>query len=86
MREGKEAESELARVKGRRVKANVTGGKVSSDWGLVLVREVDRRLGLTREAARALVDERQSGKVRRLAITTQWCASAYLVCVPDMTI
>ncbi len=40
------------------------GGEVSSDGGLVLMREVDRRLGLIKSVARRLGDARQKGKVR----------------------
>ncbi len=40
------------------------GGEVSSDGGLILVREVDRRLGLIKAVARRLSDTRQKGKVR----------------------
>lgn len=51
-------------AKGRSVEAAFDGGAVSSDGGLLLMREVDRRLGLVRSIARQLIDERQSGKVQ----------------------
>lgn len=50
-------------TKGRQVEADFTGGQVSSDGGLLLAREVDRKLGLIGRVARRLSDERQSGKV-----------------------
>ena len=54
---------EFASCKGRRVVADFQGGEVSSDGGLLLLREVDRRLDLTRRAAALLPDDRQPGKV-----------------------
>lgn len=45
------------------MEADFTGGQVSSDGGLLLAREVDRKLGLIRGVASRLSDERQSGKV-----------------------
>lgn len=53
----------FSRTKGRQVGVDFTGGQVSSDGGLVLVREVDRRLGLIDAVARRLTDPRDSGKV-----------------------
>lgn len=50
-------------TKGRQVEADFTGGQVSSDGGLLLVREVDRKLDLIGRVARRLSDERQGGKV-----------------------
>jgi hypothetical protein len=50
-------------TKGRQVEADFTGGQVSSDGGLLLAREVDRKLGLIRGVASRLSDQRQSGKV-----------------------
>jgi hypothetical protein len=44
---------------GRRViEANFEGGAISSDGGLMLIREVDRRLGLSKAVAKALHDPR----------------------------
>ena len=48
----------------RRVEAGFDGGDVTSNGGALLLRQVDRVLGLTAAAARGLVDTRQPGKVR----------------------
>ena len=45
--------------KGRRVEAEFSGGDVSSDGGVLLLRQADRRLGLTAAVASALDDERR---------------------------
>ncbi len=50
----------FTRSKGQRVEADFGGGEVGSDGGLLLLREVDRRLGLTRRAAAVLADDRQA--------------------------
>jgi hypothetical protein len=42
----------------RRVSANFDGGSVSSDGGLLLLREVDRRMALTKDLASTLRDPR----------------------------
>ena len=46
------------------------GGEVSSDGGLILMREADRRLGLIKSVARRLSDKRQKGKVRHSEMAT----------------
>lgn len=48
----------------RRVQAGFSGGTMSSEAGLLLVRELDRKLGLSAALSRALCDGRQPGKVR----------------------
>ena len=45
--------------KGRRVEAEFSGGNVTSDGGLLLVRQADRLLGLTAAAAQVLNDPRR---------------------------
>lgn len=60
---------EFASCKGRKVQADFEGGEVSSDGGLLLLREVDRRLDLTRRAAKLLPDERQPGKITHSAVS-----------------
>jgi hypothetical protein len=48
--------------KKRKVEAEFSGGNVSSDGGVLLLREVDRRVGLTRRLAEVLPDERVEGR------------------------
>ena len=49
---------EFAPFKRRCVEASFSGGDISSDGGLLLVREVDRRLGLSERVAKVLHDPR----------------------------
>lgn len=53
-------------AKSRKIEFNFTGGDISSDGGLLFVKEFDRKLGLTRRAGKLLDshDVRQPGKVR----------------------
>ena len=53
----------------RRVRADFTGGSVSSHGGALLLREVDRRLGLTERVASRFGEPRQRGKVRHEVVT-----------------
>ena len=50
--------------RGRRVEAGFDGGEVTSNGGALLLRQADRRLGLTAAVARRLGDRRQRGKLR----------------------
>ncbi len=45
--------------KGRRVEADFSGGNVTSDGGILLLRQADRHLGLTASAARVVADSRR---------------------------
>jgi Transposase DDE domain group 1 len=47
----------------RRVEANFDGGEVSSDGGLLLLRKLERRLGLIDAVARALTDPRDPERI-----------------------
>ena len=51
-------------VRQRQIEASFDGGDVTSDGGALLLRQVDRRLGLTARASRAFSDIRQQGKVK----------------------
>lgn len=55
---------EFGRVGRRVVEAAFDGGDIVSDGGVLLLRQVDERLGLTHAAARALGDERRGASVQ----------------------
>jgi hypothetical protein len=50
-------------VKKRTVSASFTGGDVTSDGGIALVRQTDRRLGLTKALAKVLPDARDPDRI-----------------------
>lgn len=54
----------ISSVKGRGIKARFDGGQISSDGGLLLLKEADRELGLSGEVAAVIPEERQRGKIR----------------------
>jgi len=47
----------------RRVEVNFDGGDVSSDGGVLLLRKLDRRLGLMDAVARVLADPRDPERI-----------------------
>jgi hypothetical protein len=50
--------------RGRRViEAHFQGGAISSDGGLMLLRQLDRRLGLSKTVARVLSDPRDPDRI-----------------------
>ena len=51
----------------RRVRADFSGGSISSNGGALLLREVDRRLGLTARVARRLGNPASAGR-----FVTRW--------------
>ena len=51
------------------VAADFKGGELSSDGGLLRLKEVERKLGLTKAVAQRLGDERQQGKVEPTVTT-----------------
>lgn len=59
----------FSRSKQRAIKGNFDGGQVSSDGGLLLLKEADRKLNLIRSVARRLHDPRQEGKVQHAVET-----------------
>lgn len=48
-------------LKSRKIEADFRGGDITSDGGSLLLRQVDRRIGLTRDLDRALSDPRRKG-------------------------
>ena len=55
---------ELPGFCGRKVEGNFGGGNLSSDGGLVLLRQVDRLMGLTKEFGKAIARSTRSGQNR----------------------
>ena len=53
----------------RRVEADFSGGEITSNGGVLLLRQADRLSGLTASVARRLDDERQRGKVEHRFIS-----------------
>src|SRR5262249_19933608 len=54
---------ELPGFCGRKVEGNFGGGNLSSDGGLVLLRQVDRLMGLTKDLAKRLPDRRDPDNI-----------------------
>src|SRR4029453_12583628 len=54
----------LAPVGGKTVTLDCDGGRLSSDAGLVLLKDIDEQLGLTRALAAALSDSRDARRIR----------------------
>ena len=45
-------------LKGKKIELNFNGGDVSSDGGVLLLREIDRKLSLTKEVSTLIPDLR----------------------------
>jgi Transposase DDE domain group 1 len=56
-------------VKKRAVVASFTGGEVTSDGGITLLRQTDRRIGLTRALAQVLPDRRDPNRIEHPLLT-----------------
>jgi len=69
MAESQTEELVFTRAKQRAVRARFDGGEISTDGGLLLLREVDRRLGLSRKVASVLCDRREAGRVDHSALS-----------------
>ena len=67
---------ELPGFSGRKIGGNFEGGNVSSDGGLVLLRQVDRWIGLTKSLAKRLPDKRHPDNIEHSS--ESMLASAYL--------
>ncbi len=55
--------------KGRKVEADFSGGNVTSDAGVLLLRQADRRLGLTSAVARLLADPRRQASCEHTSLS-----------------
>ena len=54
----------LPAFKGRKVEVNFEGGDITSDGGILLLQQMDRKLGLTEKIAGRLCDPRDPSKVK----------------------
>ena len=59
----------FSRCRRRRVWADFLGVSISSNGAMLLLREMERRLGLVKRVARSLGEARQRGKVRHEVVT-----------------
>ncbi len=59
-----DAKIDFGRFGRRVIEADFSGGDLSSDGGLLLLRQVDAHLGLSRAAAAAIPDPRDPERVR----------------------
>lgn len=64
----------FSRAGRREIEAFFEGDNISSDSGILLLREADRRERLTADAAKALKDPRDPSRI----IFAQSCAATYL--------
>ena len=55
---------EFRASKGRKMSAQFSGGSISSDGGVLLLRQADQRLGLVEKVSRQISDPRQASKCR----------------------
>ncbi|NYT64023.1 transposase, partial [Alcaligenaceae bacterium] len=53
---------DFGRMGRRRLEANFEGGDLSSDGGLMLLRQIDAHTGLSRLAAKALTERRDTAR------------------------
>ena len=54
----------LTPYKGRKVEINFEGGDITSDGGIILLQQMDRKLGLTEKIAGRLCDPRDPSRVK----------------------
>ena len=64
MTECKSSKLVFSRINRQKVEGFFDGGRLSSDAGALLLREVDQRLGLTSALAGCIADRRSAGRVR----------------------
>ena len=56
-------------VKRRKVQADFSGGHITSDGGVLLLRQADRLSGLTKAAGEVLKDNREPGRVQHSLVS-----------------
>jgi len=64
MEENKQLSLQFASISGKKVTADFTGGEVTSDVGVLVMRETANRIGIIEQLARAIHDERHQSYVK----------------------
>lgn len=59
----------FSKVKNRQIEVNFTGGDISSDGGALLLKEADKRLGITQSLTKLFPDNRDQGKITHSLIS-----------------
>ena len=64
MEQNKQLSLQFASISGKKVTADFTGGDVTSDVGVLVMREIANRIGIMEQLAKAIHDERHQGYVK----------------------
>src|SRR4030042_3721829 len=64
MEENKQLSLQFASVSGKKVTADFTGGDVTSDVGVMAMREIANKIGIIEQLAQAIHDERHQSYVK----------------------
>jgi hypothetical protein len=82
-----DAKLDFGRLGRRVIEANFQGGALSSDGGLMLLRQVDRRMGLSQAIASVLRDARAPDRITQKNTKKQMGSDTILgLCVTSRTI
>ena len=71
---------DLPAVRRKKVTVDFGGGNQSSDAGLLLLREAERRLGVCRRLAEAMPDRRDPDRVRHAMLEMVMARAAAIAC------
>ena len=63
MEENKQLSLQFASISGKKVTADFTGGDVTSDVGVLAMREIAQKIGIIEQLARAIHEERHQSTV-----------------------
>lgn len=55
---------EFGRLSNRKITADFSGGEITSDGGLLLLREIDQRYGISEGLASCFTDHRDANRVQ----------------------
>ena len=64
MEQNKQLSLQFASISGKKVTADFTGGDVTSDFGVLALREVADKIGIIEQLAQAIHDERHQSYVK----------------------